>query len=156
MSEAPATSVTLAVDVGEERLPMVAAELEALFTRALSMCGLEGAVSLAVVDDETMRAVNRDYHDCDAATDVLAFPLGESPVPGAFNAEIVVSLDTAERECEARGVSLVSELLLYVVHGTLHMLGYDDHDPDDARKMHERTLEVLAALGYENRIEVEK
>jgi len=149
------TTVTLAVEVDAERLPMPPADLEALFARALVACGFEGSVSLAVVDDETMRSVNRDYHDCDAPTDVLAFPLGDAPAPGGFVAEIVVSLDTAEREAEARGVTTASELLLYVVHGTLHMLGYDDHDPEDARRMHARTLEILTGLGYENRIEVE-
>jgi probable rRNA maturation factor len=149
-------SVTLAVDVDAERLPLPPDELEALFARALTACGYAGAVSLAVVDDETMRAVNRDYHDTDAATDVLAFPLGDAVAPGAFTAEIVVSLDTAVREAQTRGVTCVSELLLYVVHGTLHMLGYDDHEADEARRMHARTLEILTDLGYENRIEVEE
>ena len=135
---------------------MPARDLEALFSRALVVCGFEGDVSLAIVDDEAMRVVNRAYHECDATTDVLAFPLGDLPVPGAFAAEIVVSFDTAERECGARGVTVVSELLLYFVHGTLHLLGYDDHEPDDARRMHTRTLEVLAELGYQNTIEVEQ
>ncbi len=180
-----ANGVTLAVEVAEARLPMAAPELEALFTRALVACGFEGRVSLAVIDDAAMRRINRDYHDCDEPTDVLAFPLddlgqgdtgsgesgpgdaaigdtaigdtaiGDTAIPGAFRAEIVVSLETAERESAARGVTTASELLLYVVHGTLHMLGYDDHDSEDARKMHARTLEILAELGYENTIGVD-
>ena len=148
-------SVILAIEVDEAALPAPATELDDLFTRALAACGFEGRVSLAVVDDETMRVVNRDYHETDAPTDVLAFPLGDPPTPDAFHAEIVVSLDTAAREATARGVSPVSELLLYVVHGTLHMLGYDDHDPEDARRMHGRTLEILRELGHDNEIEVE-
>jgi len=167
-----ANGVALAVEVAESRLPMAGPELEALFTRALAACGFEGRVSLAVIDDAAMRRINRAYHDCDEPTDVLAFPLddlgqgdgdsgsgdsgsGDTAIPGAFRAEIVVSLETAERESAARGVTTTSELLLYVVHGTLHMLGYDDHDSEDARRMHARTLEILAELGYENTIGVD-
>ncbi len=150
--------MALAVEVADARLPLPAEELEALFTRALIACGFEGRASLAVIDDAAMRCVNRDYHDCDEPTDVLAFPLGDPGdpgVPGAFTAEIVISIETAERESATRGVAITAELLLYVVHGTLHMLGFDDHDPEDARKMHSRTLEILSELGYENTIEVD-
>ena len=155
--------VELAVDVAPDRLPLPEDELTALLGRAIATCGLAGAVSLALVSDATMRSVNRDYHDCDAATDVLAFPLADPDadfpaLPGGapvFCAEIVVSFDTAEREAAARGVETLAEVLLYVVHGTLHLLGYDDHEPEDARRMHERTLAILGELGYQNTIEVD-
>ncbi len=165
--------VELAVEVDEQRLPVPPSELSEICARAVALCGLPGALSLALIDDATMRRLNRDFHDCDAATDVLAFPLagpektvgpgrGDVDVdvgvdgPPGFAAEIVVSYDTAEREAAARGVDTIAEVLLYVVHGTLHLLGYDDHDVDDARTMHSRTLEVLRELGYENTIEVEE
>ncbi len=152
------SALFLAVEVDEALLPLPRAELEPLLAKAFAEAGLGGAVSLALIDDAAMRIVNRDYHDCDAATDVLAFALrdpGMPQIPGAFDFEIVVSVETAARESRARGVDASAELLLYVVHGALHLLGYDDHDPEMARTMHARTLEVLGALGYENSIEVE-
>jgi len=119
--------------------------------RALHLAGFVGSLSLAVVDDRAMRRVNRVFHAADRATDVLAFPLGGGP-GGAFDAEVVVSADTARREAAKRGVTPAAELMLYVVHGVLHLLGEDDHDPDDARRMHERSLSILAALGHANTI----
>ena len=152
--------VALAIEVEPERvvaaLGLSPEALEQALARALALCGLPGATSIALVDDATMRTVNRDYHDCDEPTDVLAFPLGEPGASPGFSSEIVVSLDTAEREAAARGVAPLAEVALYVVHGCLHLLGYDDHDPGEALKMHARTLEVLHQLGYENTIGVDE
>jgi probable rRNA maturation factor len=156
------SEVALALEAGP--LPLPEADLRAGAVRALELAGFEGRVSLAVVDDGAMRAVNRDYHGQDHPTDVLAFALREGDEePGAglgadatgelFDAEVVVSLDTALRESRARGVEPAAELLFYVVHGVLHLVGYDDHDPEDARRMHARALEILSDLGYENRAE---
>ena len=103
--------------------------------------------SVAVVDDDRIREVNRTWLDHDRATDVIAFDLrGEGPGP---DAEIVVSMVTARREAASRAHDERTELLLYCVHGTLHILGYDDHDPEEKVRMFARQGEILAALGYE-------
>lgn len=118
--------------------------------------GLPGRISVVVVDDETMRVLNRDFHGCDEPTDVLAFALDRPPGPAgedAFDAEVIVSLDTARLEAAERGVDPVSELLLYAVHGALHLAGEDDHDPASYRRMHTRALSILAALGRSNTID---
>ena len=96
-------SVILAIEVDEAALPAPATELDDLFTRALAACGFEGRVSLAVVDDETMRVVNRDYHETDAPTDVLAFPLGDPPTPDAFHA-VQQALETAGVSVSESGI----------------------------------------------------
>jgi probable rRNA maturation factor len=135
-------------------LPLPEAKLRRDVLRALRLAEFGGAMSLAVVDDTTMRNVNRDYHAVDAPTDVLAFPLSEARGGDAgFDAEVIVSLDTARREAKARGVEPSSELMLYVVHGTLHLLGHDDHDPKAASRMHRATLAILSRLGYANTID---
>ena len=111
---------------------------------------------VAVVSDPAMRKLNRDFHGCDEPTDVLAFALGGAPSAapaGAFDGEVIVSIDTARTEARARSVSLESELLLYVVHGTLHLMGEDDHSPAAYRRMHARALAILAALGHSNTID---
>ncbi len=142
----------LALGIPAEDLPLEAEALHSQVLAALAAADFDGALSLAVVDDAAMRLVNRDYHGCDAPTDVLAFPLEPAGEIG-FDGEVIVSWDTARREALERGVEPVAELLLYVVHGVLHLLGEDDHDPDAARRMHARTLEILAGLGHYNVVE---
>ena len=71
-------------------------------------------------------------------TDVLSFPHGE----------IVVSADTAAREAKERGIPPLHELVLYVVHGALHLAGYDDRSPKQSSKMRAAERKVLTDLGY--------
>ena len=101
-------------------------------------------LSFAILDDATMHRVNRDTLDHDYPTDVLAFPMAEDPV---LVGEILVSADTARREAAARGHPAYHELLLYAVHGVLHLLGYDDHDPAGRTRMRRAERAALAALG---------
>lgn len=87
-------------------------------------------VHLLVTDDGRIRALNRDYRGCDAATDVLSFPDGdELPSGYRFLGEIVISLETARRQAEAAVIEERRELEELALHGTLHLLGYD-HDSD--------------------------
>lgn len=147
--------VAVALEVDADAMPLPPDELASQVERALAAAGFDGRLSLAVLDDDAMRRVNRDYHDRDEPTDVLAFPLTdtEGAAGPGFDAEVVVSLDTALREAAERGVEPEAELLLYVVHGVLHLMGEDDHEPDAARRMHERTLGILEGLGHRNAIE---
>jgi probable rRNA maturation factor len=136
---------------GARSLPIAAARFRRDAAAAVAAAGLAGRVSVAVVSDATMRRVNRQFHDCDEPTDVLAFPLAAAADDG-FDAEIVVSLDTARREAKSHGVEPAAELMLYVVHGALHLTGWDDHALADARRMHARALAILAGLGHRNTI----
>ena len=86
-------------------------------------------ISIALVDDETIRGLNARYRDIDAATDVLSFPMEQDVVlPGIprLLGDVVMSIDTAARQAEAAGKSLDEELCHLVIHGILHLLGYDD------------------------------
>ena len=85
-----------------------------------------------------------EHLDHDYPTDVLSFPMADDPV---LMGEILVSADTARREAAARGHPAYHELLLYAVHGTLHLLGYDDHDPKARARMRRAERAALAALG---------
>lgn len=107
----------------------------------------EVGLSVSVVDDEAMAALHERYSGIAGPTDVLAFPLeDEVPGPEALLGEVVVSADTAAREAEARGLPFARELLLYVAHGVLHLLGYDDHDEEERNRMHARQEELLDAF----------
>jgi probable rRNA maturation factor len=102
-------------------------------------------VSIAVVDDEMIHELNRQFLDHDYPTDVLSFALEDDPP--RLEGEIVVSLDTAERCASEAGWSMDDELLLYVAHGALHLAGYGDKTPEDAAEMRAAEAELLAKLG---------
>jgi probable rRNA maturation factor len=123
---------------------------EARFTeevrRAAADAGFAGELSVAVVTDPAIREINARFLGHDWETDVIAFPLGEE------EGEVVVSADRALAESAARGVEPMAELLLYVIHGILHLMGHDDHEAEDARRMHELSLRLLQGIGYRNTI----
>lgn len=102
-------------------------------------------LSITLVDDQTMTDLHGRYMDQYSPTDVMTFDLADNA--DTVDAEIVISVDTATREAQRRGHSIADEVVLYVIHGLLHLLGYDDHTDDDARKMHERENELLTQLG---------
>jgi probable rRNA maturation factor len=102
-------------------------------------------VSVAIVDDGTIHRLNREYLQHDAPTDVLSFMLEQNEK--TLDGEVVVSVDTAVATAARFGWTTADELLLYVVHGTLHLLGYDDQSPDALREMRERERHYLLALG---------
>ena len=100
-------------------------------------------VSLTLVDDRTIRALNARYRGVGRRTDVLAFPVvGPAPVLG----EAVISVETARRQARALGHSLGEELDLLCCHACLHLVGYDDRDPREARLMHAREMALLGRL----------
>ena len=113
--------------------------------RALAALGRPGGeVEVLLVDDAEIRRLNGAWRGVPRRTDVLAFPL-ETPGPAALVGQVVISIDTAARQAQRVGVPLVAELELLVTHGVLHLVGYDDRDPVEARLMHEREREVLGA-----------
>ena len=120
----------------------------------LRRTGFRGGLSLSLVGDREMRRLHGRFSGDPADTDVLAFPLPLPPgsPPALPAAEVVVSVETAVREARARGLRPRGEVLLYAVHGILHLCGEDDHDPVRARRMDRRTLRLLAALGIRHSI----
>ena len=101
-----------------------------------------GEISLAVVDDPTIHDLNKRYLDHDYATDVLSFPFDgdETSVEG----EAVVSADYAAAAAAQYGWTIDDELLLYIVHAMLHLVGYDDAEDEDRQKMRELERRYLA------------
>ena len=106
----------------------------------------QAQVSFAFVDDATIHEINRRHLDHDWPTDVITFGLSEPDDP-LLAAELVISTEMTVRTAEESGVEPRTELALYVVHGLLHLCGFDDHEPDDIDAMRRREGEVLLALG---------
>ncbi|MBI4185179.1 MAG: rRNA maturation RNase YbeY [Proteobacteria bacterium] len=107
--------------------------------------GAGGEVSVVLAGDALVRRLNRDYRRRDAATNVLSFPAGDPS--GTLLGDVVVALDTAAREAEEEGKTLSAHLSHLVVHGVLHLLGYDHDAEARAEEMEARERAVLAGLG---------
>jgi probable rRNA maturation factor len=120
--------------------------IERVVRRILSDAGIKQArISIAVVDDPTIHELNRRYLAHDEPTDVLSFVLEQGP--GMLEGEVVASGDTARRTAEQLDWPAEDELLLYIVHGTLHLVGYDDVTPELRRVMREKERAYLAEIG---------
>jgi rRNA maturation RNase YbeY len=96
-----------------------------------------------VVGDREIRRLHERYLGVRRATDVLAFDL-EGPGPSRLLGEVIISADTAQRQAARLGVPVALEMDLLLVHGLLHLVGYDDHEPGDARRMHQREYQILS------------
>lgn len=109
--------------------------------------GIETAkISLAFVDNPTIHRLNRQFLDHDEPTDVLTFPLS-GPGAKSLDGEVVIGAEVAVAQAADRGHEVQAELSLYVVHGLLHLCGYDDTTPAAARRMRDRERHYLQRLG---------
>ncbi|MEW6724519.1 MAG: rRNA maturation RNase YbeY [Bacillota bacterium] len=142
------------VPVSEETTQLV----ERLVAEALAAeeAPAEAEVSLTLVDDEAIRGLNREWRALDEPTDVLSFSLleggdGEPEVVGGpdeiWLGDIVISLERALAQAAEYGHSWQRELGFLVVHGIMHLLGYDHLTPADAEVMRQKEEAILGALG---------
>lgn len=111
-------------------------------------------VCIVVTDDEEMRKLNRTYRGLDEPTDVLSFAAQEGrepfqvgdPQAGDYLGDIVIAFPFARRQAESRGQEVADELRLLIVHGILHLLGYDHAEAEDEARMWERQRQLLRLL----------
>lgn len=106
--------------------------------------GQLGALSLALVGDDRIRQVNRRYRNVDAPTDVIAFEAEDQP--GGPEGEVIISVETAQRQAAEAGHCLEREMALLTAHGLLHVLGYDHTTDEGARQMRALQEQVLSDL----------
>jgi probable rRNA maturation factor len=103
------------------------------------------AISLAIVDDETIHGLNRRHLNHDYPTDVLSFVLSDDG--SHLEGEVIVSADTANSNANEHGTSPAEEQLLYVIHGMLHLTGYRDKSAADAQEMRAAEAGYLQQFG---------
>lgn len=108
-----------------------------------------GCVGILIADDDEIHRINREHLDHDYPTDVISFAYAADEHTGWIEGELVVSGDTAKRESESRNIAAVDELLLYVIHGALHIGGLDDTDDASRREMRAAERRVLISCGYD-------
>ena len=136
----------IAVASPQEVVPIDRQQLRAVVRTVLEGEGIaDYEISLAFVDNPTIHRLNVRYLQHDEPTDILTFPLSE---PGAqkLAGELVIGAEVALAQATERGHDVRTELALYVIHGLLHLCGFDDHDDDDIRAIRERERHYLRLL----------
>ncbi|MGV7220194.1 MAG: rRNA maturation RNase YbeY [Nitrospinales bacterium] len=111
---------------------------------------IDSEISIMLVNDAKIRELNRDYRDRNEATDVLAFPQDEDALNdcgGALLGDVVVSVETSRRQAKEHCLSGDEEIILLIIHGTLHLLGYDhERSTKDKIKMQNLTQKIFNRL----------
>lgn len=114
-------------------------------------------LSIVLTDNARLHELNLNYLGVDSPTDVLSFPASETdgseidPETGTrYLGDILISIPRAQEQADAAGHPLESEVQLLIVHGMLHLLGYDHAEPDEKARMWNAQREILKSLGLEN------
>jgi probable rRNA maturation factor len=106
-------------------------------------------IGIAIIGDAEIRKLNKQFLNRKYAADCLSFDLSDGDSEeGTKSFELVVNAEMALKEADLRGHSSEAELALYITHGLLHNLGFDDSEPEQAEKMHQTEDAILHPLGY--------
>jgi len=108
-----------------------------------------GRMNVVLVDSDTIRQFNRDFLQHDYPTDTISFPIEDRRSEGYLEGEVLVCTEIAKDRAGEFGWTAEEELLLYVVHGMLHLTGFDDATPEQQALMQEKEREYLARLGIQ-------
>ena len=111
----------------------------------------QATLSIVFVSHQKIRAFNKQYLKRNHVTDVLAFDLNDNILSKRMHktltGDIIISTDAALKNVNAFQTTLSCELVLYIAHGILHLLGYDDHKSADVKRMRRKEKEILLYLG---------
>ncbi|MGB0124055.1 MAG: rRNA maturation RNase YbeY [Silvibacterium sp.] len=121
--------------------------LEEFLADAVAAAKLKGSVTVLLTGDAEIRRLNREFRRKDKATDVLSFPAGESIGRARAAGDLAISVETAAREADRRGHSLDLELRVLLLHGLLHLAGFD-HETDSG-EMERKESQLRKKLGLE-------
>jgi probable rRNA maturation factor len=151
VSAAPTISIDLRIE--DERWGSLG-DLEALSRRALEAAskrtGEAGEVAILLTNDAEMRALNKQWRQIDKATDVLSFPSGGPEIPGELRhlGDIAIGHETAMHDAETMNRPITGHFSHLLIHGFLHLIGYDHIEPEDAAVMEPLEADILAQLGW--------
>lgn len=138
----------MAVESLQKKVPVKLSHIAGIVRTILRREGVRDAsLNIIFVSSRKIRSLNRQYLRRDYVTDVLAFDLSDVNRPGQVSGDIAICVDMARRNAKAYQTSLDRELVLYVAHGILHLLGFDDHAPAGIRAMRAKEREILEYLG---------
>lgn len=127
-------------------------DVKATIGRAVAavLPGDDRSLDVVLTNDAEMRSINREWRGKDKPTNVLSFPSAPQPVPDgevAHLGDLVLAWETVAQEAQAAGKSPADHVTHLVVHGTLHLLGFDHEDEAEAEVMEAKETAILASLG---------
>ncbi len=138
----------IAVACPQEIVPVDRGRMREIARAVLAGEGVtEYEISLAFVDNATIHRLNKQFLNHDEPTDVLSFPLSQGKRLGG---ELVIGAEVALTQANERGHEVQAELALYVIHGLLHLCGFDDHAAEDVAALRARERHYLRQLGFGN------
>jgi probable rRNA maturation factor len=142
------TAIQVEITIDHDEFDDPSARLVAAARAAAEYAGrTSGLVEVTVVTDAVIHQLNRERLDHDWPTDVISFAYDDAPE--VVEGEVIISWDTARRVAKEIEVPPIDELVLYVVHGTLHLCGLDDIEPADQQRMRAAETGVLQRLGLD-------
>ncbi|GLI35116.1 rRNA maturation RNase YbeY [Desulforhabdus amnigena] len=141
------------ISVNQSRIEINPELLEKKAEQILNALGYTDVeLSIMIVDDEEMTHINREYRKIDSTTDVLSFPMWEGDFGDVcmdLLGDVVISAPTAELMSREHGLPFSAIMDLLLVHGILHLVGYDhERGDEEAREMESRSIELLKMLGH--------
>jgi probable rRNA maturation factor len=142
--------ITVQITNHFEKLPADAPKLRKLVRTVCRRFGISHArISIGIVDDAEIGVLNKQFLNHEGTTDCLSFDLSDETEPeGCKVFDLIVNGELAIREAARRGHEAQAELALYITHGLLHDLGFDDATEEQAQAMHRTEDEILQHLGY--------
>jgi probable rRNA maturation factor len=145
-------AIRIAINADEQPHAIDKPRLKKAVRAVLDGAGIRSAeISIGIVTDERMHELNRQYLHHDYPTDVLSFVMACDKKRKSLEGEIIASSDYAAREAASYGWSGNDELLLYIIHGCLHLVGYDDTTAAAKKKMTEAETRFLKEFGLHRR-----
>jgi len=152
-------SLSIRANIGKQFVPYLRRQLRRVFTildspnahsgdrslRARLCCLTE--LSIALVDDKQMSDLHLRFMNIAGPTDVLTFPIDVDESGRIITGEVVICIPQARRQSKELGVPILDELLLYALHGMLHLMGLDDRNETDYTHMHCIEDDILTRMG---------
>jgi probable rRNA maturation factor len=143
---APSVDIQIASPLWDAEPKAEQAVRDAIAAVAAALATDDGEVSVVLTDDETIRALNRDWRHIDKPTNVLSFPAPASPGAAKMYGDIVIAYETLARECHDEDRVFLHHLAHLTVHGFLHLIGYDHQTDSDADAMEALESKIMIAM----------
>ena len=139
----------ISIQIDDEQKSKLSRVLEQAAVAVLQQMNVQGEASIVLSDDDKLQELNAQFMGIDAPTDVLSFPSGEIDPDSneLYLGDVIISQTRASYQALAGGHALEDELKLLVVHGMLHLLGYDHADADEKARMWAQQSRILENLG---------
>jgi probable rRNA maturation factor len=145
-------SLSITAQTGRDFVPFLKRHIAQAYTllesgRSVSSRLRLRELSLALVGDKKMSDLHEEFMSISGPTDVLTFPIDTDPRGQVVAGEVVICVPEARRQARTRGIPIRLEVLLYAIHGMLHLLGYDDRTASAYRTMHRTEDQLLTKMG---------